>query len=127
MCSWLGSPDDAGVAAPPDRLRRVGQLALVWCGAGGVEGGFDAAGDRVDRLGVFADGVERAVFAPAGDVGDGLAADVEADGAAGYVAGAVDEHLRAPGAVVLVADAEGVRELVHECAQAAVAGAVGDD
>jgi hypothetical protein len=38
---------------------------------------------------------ERAVFAPAGDVGDRLAADVEADGAADDVAGAVDEHLGA--------------------------------
>ena len=84
-------------------LRRAG---------GGGEGVFDAAGDRVDRLGVIADGVQRAVFAPAGDVGDRLAADVEADGTADDVAGAVDEYLGATAAVVLVADAEGVRELV---------------
>ena len=70
------------VAAPPDRIRGVGQLLLGRGRAGGVEGGFDAASDRVDRLGVFADRVQFAVFAPAGDVGDRLAADVEANRAA---------------------------------------------
>src|SRR3954452_23679304 len=68
----------------------VGQLVLGVRRAGGAEGGFDAASDRLDRLRVFSDGVRRAVFAPAGDVGDGLAADVEADRAADDVARAVD-------------------------------------
>src|SRR5215203_5580870 len=85
----------------------IGKLVLNPRRAGGVEGVFDAAGDRVDRLGVFADGVQRAVLAPAGDVGDRLAADVEADGAADDVAGAVDKHLGPLAPVVLVADAEG--------------------
>ena len=127
LCRGSARPTMRGVAAPPDRVRRRRPArARSPRRAGGVEGVFDAAGDRVDRLGVFADGVQRAVFAPAGDVGDRLAADVEADRAADDVAGAVDEHLGALAAVVLVADAEGVRELVHERAQPPVGGSVGD-
>jgi hypothetical protein len=42
-----------------------------------VERILDAPGDPVDRLRVLANRVQRAVFAPAGDVGDRLAADVE--------------------------------------------------
>ena len=88
----------------------------------GVERVLDPARDRVDRLGVFADGVQRAVFAPAGDVGDRLAADVETDGAEHAVGDAVDEHLGLLAAVLLVAEAERVRELVHERADLAVRG-----
>src|SRR4051794_9577111 len=77
-----------GASQPrPTTSGGVGHLVLDLRRAGGVEGGFDAAGDRVDRLGVFADGVQRAVFAPTGDVGDRLAPDVEADRAADDVAG----------------------------------------
>jgi hypothetical protein len=42
---------------------------------------FDATGEFVDRLGVGGDGFEAALLAPAGDVGDGLAGDVEAESA----------------------------------------------
>src|SRR5215216_6742424 len=116
MRSWCGRLARPSRASQPGPTGSggVGQLMLGLRRAGGVEGVFEAAGDRVDRLGVFADGVQRAVFAPAGDVGDRLAADVEADRAADDVAGAVDEHLGTPAPVLLVADAEGVRELVHE-------------
>ena len=85
----VGSPDDLG-ARSPDRAARCGRGGsgrLLWGGwrrAGGalVERGLDAAGDGVDGVGVVADGVERAVFAPAGDVGNRFAADVEAGGGA---------------------------------------------
>src|SRR5215213_8958036 len=60
------------------------------------------------------------VLDPAGDVGDRLAADVETDGGADDVGDAVDEHLGLLAAVLLVADAEGVRELVHERADLTV-------
>jgi hypothetical protein len=60
----------------------------------------------------FADGVEGTVFAPAGDVGDRLAAHVESHRRADDVGDAVDQHLSPLAAVLLVADAEGVRELV---------------
>jgi hypothetical protein len=73
---------------------------------------LDAAGDGVDRLGVLADRVEGALFAPARDVGDRLAADVEANGGADNVGNAVDEDFGLFAAVVLVADPEGMRELV---------------
>src|SRR5829696_2369810 len=92
-----------------------------------MDGVFDPLCDRVDRLRVFVDGVESAVFAPAGDVGDRLAADVEPDGGADDVGDAVDEHLGLLAAVLLVADAEGVRELVHERADLTVGGPGGDD
>jgi hypothetical protein len=83
---------------------------------------FDAARDRVDRFGVFADRVERAVFAPAGDVGDRFATDVEPGGAADDVGGAVDEDFGLLAAVLLVAESECVRELVDERADLAVGG-----
>jgi hypothetical protein len=44
--------------------------------SGGAEGVFDVVGDGVDELGELGDGFEGAVFAPAGDVGHGLAGDV---------------------------------------------------
>jgi hypothetical protein len=40
---------------------------------------LDPARDRVDCLGVFADRLERAVLAPAGDIRDRVATDVEPD------------------------------------------------
>ena len=88
---------------------------------------FDAPGDRVDRLRVFADRVEGAVFAPAGDVGDRLAADVEADGAQHAVGDAVDEDLGLSSRVLLVADAVCVGQFVGEGADLLVGGSVGDD
>ena len=77
--------------------------------------------------GVFADRVERAVFAPAGDVGDRLAADVEADGAEHAVGDAVDEDLGLLAAVLLVAEPVCVGELVGERADLLVGGSGGDD
>ena len=77
--------------------------------------------------GVLADRVERAVFAPAGDVGDRLAADVEADRAEHAVGDAVDEDLGLLAAVLLVAEAVGVRDLVDEGADLPVGGSGGDD
>jgi len=66
----------------------------------------------VDRLGVLADRVERAVFAPARDVGDRLAADVQADRSEHAVGDAVDEDLGLVAPVLLVADAQRVGDLV---------------
>jgi hypothetical protein len=74
---------------------------------------LDAAGDGVDGFRVLADGVESAVFAPAGDVGDRLAADVESGGGADDLGDAVHEHLGLLAPVLAVAEAEGVRELVN--------------
>jgi hypothetical protein len=73
---------------------------------------FDPAGDVVDRAGVGADGVQGAVLAPAGNIGDRLAADVEANRCADDVGDAVDEDFGLLAAVVGVADAEGVRDLM---------------
>ena len=42
----------------------------------GPNGVFDAARDRVDGFRVFADRAEGAVLAPAGDIGDRVAADI---------------------------------------------------
>jgi hypothetical protein len=78
----------------------------------GVERVLDASGDVVDRLGVLADGVEGAVFAPARDVWARLAAHIEADRGADDVGDAVDEHFGLFAAVVVVVEAEGVREFV---------------
>src|SRR3954470_19167428 len=84
MRSWCGRLARPSRASQPRPTGSggVGQLVLGPRRAGRVEGVFDLASDRVDRLGVFADRVQRAVFAPAGDVGDRLTANVEADGAA---------------------------------------------
>jgi len=46
--------------------------------AGGAECGVDATGNELREVG---DGVQRAVFAPAGDIGDGFAGDVQAEAA----------------------------------------------
>src|SRR5262249_33219404 len=77
-------------------------------------------GDRVDRLCVLADRVEFAVFAPAGNVGDRLAADVQADRAAYAVGDAVDEDLAALAAVLAVPESVGVRDFVDERADLTV-------
>jgi hypothetical protein len=49
--------------------------------AGGAECGLDATGEVVNELRELGDGVQRAVFAPAGDIGDGFAGDVQAEAA----------------------------------------------
>lgn len=64
--------------------------------------------------GVLADGVERALLAPAGHVGHALAGDVEPGRAADDVGDAVDEDLGLLSAVLAVADAERVRQLMDE-------------
>ena len=90
---------------------------------------FDAASDLVDRLRVGVDRVQGAVLAPAGDVGDRLAAGVEAEVAADDVGDAVDHDLGPCPVAVGVADAQGVRDLVHEHPHARVGrqGGVDDD
>jgi hypothetical protein len=89
-----------------DRHGNIGRFGLR------VEGVFDASGDRVDRLRVLADGIERAVLSPAGDVRDRLAADIEADAAQHAVGDAVDEDLGLSSRVVLVSDPVGVGQFV---------------
>src|SRR4051812_13779429 len=54
-------------------------LVLGACRAVASDRGFDPPRDRVDRLGVLADRLERAVLAPAGEVRHHLAVDVESD------------------------------------------------
>jgi hypothetical protein len=73
---------------------------------------FDAARDGVDGLHVLTDRVQRAVFAPAGDAGDRLAANVESNGGADDVGDAVDEHFGLLAPVLAVFDAERVGEFV---------------
>src|SRR5215217_1937827 len=112
------------LACEPRQRPRSGWLgeALV-LGAGRAvasDRGVDPPRDRVDRPGVLADRLERVVLAPAGDVGDRLAADVEPDRRADDVGDAIDQHLGPLAAVLLVADAERVRELVNQRAQPAV-------
>ena len=101
---------------------RVGCRLGLW-----VEGGLDLPGDRVDRLGVRADRVERAVFAPACDVGNRLAADIEADRAEHAVGDAVDEDLGLLAPVLLVADAVCMCDLMGQGPDLLVRGAGGDD
>ena len=89
--------------------------------------GFDAAGDGVDGFRVLADGVERAVFAPAGDVGDRLAANVKPGGGADDVGDRVDEHLGFLVSVPAVAEAECVSYFVDERPDLAVRRPVSHD
>ena len=121
-----------GATQPPTALRGYAASTSGCDCVGGrlglrVERVFDAPGDRVDRLRVFADRVEGAVFAPASDVGDRLAADVEADGAEHAVGDAVDEDLGLLAAVLLVAETVCVGQFVGERADLLVGGSVGDD
>jgi hypothetical protein len=85
-----------------------------------VERVLDATGDRVDRLGVFADRVKRAVFPPAGDVGDRLAADVEPNRAEHADGHAVDQNFAALSPQFGVAEAVRVRKLMYERADLSV-------
>ena len=49
--------------------------------ADGSECGLDATGEVVNEPRELGDGVQRAVFAPIGDIGDGFAGDVQAEAA----------------------------------------------
>src|SRR5215210_8291495 len=135
----VGSPDHRGEQAPIrtdleialsawSRLsrERSGRDRLGRRFAPHVDGVFDAARDGVYRLRVLADRVEGAVLAPAGDVGDRLAADVEADGAEHAVGDAVDEDLAALSAEFRVPEAVPVRDLMGQGADLPVRGAGGD-
>jgi hypothetical protein len=81
-----GSPDHQGAAAI-DRPSSIHTARALIATASSAGSGFGSKASSMRRAivsivcGVFADGVERAVFAPAGDVRDRLAADLEADGA----------------------------------------------
>jgi hypothetical protein len=79
------------------------------------DGFLDRRGDGIDLLGEGVDGLQGAVFAPAGHVGNALALDVEADLPAHHVGDGVDEHLGLLTGEVLVvqlAGGMGVREFV---------------
>ena len=106
----VGPPDHSGRAAS-DRLRRHGCRFDRVDDRRGVrlECVLDVAGDGVDGPGVFADGLEGAVFAPAGDVGDRVAGDIEPEGAEYAVGDAVDEDFAAFAAVVLVVNCDEAR------------------
>jgi hypothetical protein len=67
------------------------------------------------------DGFEAAVFAPAGDVGNGLAGDVEAKSAQHDQRRGVDDDFGLGAPIALVVDAEGVDRLVDEGARRALA------
>ena len=93
-CPIIGAAQPRPTAAVGSR-RRAPRAST----ASAVGSGFGSRASSMRRAivsivcGVLADGVERAVFAPAGDVRDRLAADVEADRAEHAVGDAVDEHL----------------------------------
>src|SRR5215217_7302742 len=93
----------------------------------GIERVLDAPGDRVDRLGVLADRVQRALLAPAGDIRHRLAADIEPDRAQHADRDRVDQYLAAVTTPFGVAEAMRMRNLVHQGADLAVGGPVGDD
>ena len=81
-----GLARSSGRRSPRPTPRRYAASASA-ATASAVGSGFGSRASSMRRAivsivcGVLADRVERAVFAPAGDVGDRLAADVEADGA----------------------------------------------
>jgi len=112
-------------AAPAPSRRDSGRSR----GGGAVagEGVLDSLRDLVDPAGEAPHGLERAVFAPAGDVGHRLAGDVEADGLQHAEGRAVDKHLGSLAPELLIADPERVRELVDEHPQLGVGGQGGAD
>lgn len=75
---------------------------------------LEAPRDGIDRLRGVTDGVESAVLAPAGNVGDRLAGRVEAGTGADDVGHRVHDHLCLWAGVRRVGHSEGVGELVHE-------------
>ena len=92
-----------------------------------VEGLLDAAGDRVDRLGVLANRVEGAVFAPAGDVGDRLAARRRVRRRSRRRRSRSQRAPQPCHGRTCVPEAERVRELVNERSDLAVGWSAGDD
>src|SRR5215213_6877325 len=130
-CRTAGAP--AGPARSSGRVQPRPSVRLCGWGIGwrcrgagyGLECVFDGASDRVDRCGVLADGVELAVLAPACDVGDRFAADVERDRGADDVGHTVHEHLAAF-AAEFVAEPVRMCELVHERADLPVGRPCGD-
>jgi hypothetical protein len=87
LARWRARQSGAGSSPPTERASAANgpssgcldgsRLVSTRRAVARVDGLLDPPRDRVDGLRVFADGVKGAVFAPAGDVGDRLAAHVE--------------------------------------------------
>src|ERR1022692_2360611 len=103
--SWL--------SVETESLRRQRSLEL-WALRFLSEAVFDTPGDLIDRLRVAADRVQLATLTPAGHAGHAGVRGVQADRATHDERHRVDEPLRTTPAVVRVADAESVCDLVDE-------------
>jgi hypothetical protein len=94
-----------------------------------LDGGLDPPREVVDGGREAGDGVERAVFAPAGDVGNAIAVDREAEAGADDVGDGVDHDFGLLARVGVVVDPERVRGFVDHDPQLRVRrrGGVDDD
>jgi len=110
-------------------VARACRLRSPGCAEGVIsaERGFDAPGERVDELSELGDRLKGAVFAPAGDVGDRFAGDVESETAEHPKRGGVHDHFGLRPGVLVVVDAESMDRLVDEHAQPRVGRQAGVD